>query len=202
MVEPDWRLPGVRKDAQSITSDWEMSGLRLIDGARLREVKHVPKRDGHLVEIFRSDWRLDEGGVDQVFRIVLFPGAVNAWHGHEATTDRLFVSDGLVQVVLYDSRPASPTRGLVCELRLGELRPALLVVPPRVWHGVKNVGPRPACLLNLVDRAYRYDDPDHWRLPWDSPEVPFRFAAPGAYDPPRAESTPAAPARRERRSKR
>jgi glycosyltransferase involved in cell wall biosynthesis len=30
-------------------------------------------------------------------------------------------------------------------------------------------------LLNLVDNAYRYEDPDHWRLPPDSPQVPYRF---------------------------
>ena len=44
-----------------------------------------------------------------------------------------------------------------------------------VPHGLQNFGASPACVLNLVDSAYRYDDPDHWRLPPDTDHVPFRF---------------------------
>jgi dTDP-4-dehydrorhamnose 3,5-epimerase len=46
-----------------------------------------------------------------------------------------------------------------------------------VWHGVQNVHPGPSSVLNLVDRAYRYEAPDHWRLPPDTAEIPYRFAA-------------------------
>jgi len=31
----------------------------------------------------------------------------------------------------------------------------------------------PSILVNLVDAAYSYDDPDHWRLPPDTPEIPY-----------------------------
>jgi dTDP-4-dehydrorhamnose 3,5-epimerase len=44
-----------------------------------------------------------------------------------------------------------------------------------VWHGIQNLRQSPAVVLNLVDQAYSYEDPDHWRLPWDSPQIPFRF---------------------------
>jgi dTDP-4-dehydrorhamnose 3,5-epimerase len=37
----------------------------------------------------------------------------------------------------------------------------------------------PALVLNLVDRPYRYEDPDRWRLPPDTPEIPYRFTASG-----------------------
>jgi dTDP-4-dehydrorhamnose 3,5-epimerase len=110
-----------------------------------------------------------------VFQVVLEPGALSAWHTHAVTTDRLFVSNGMVRIALYDGREGSPTNGLVNEFRFGTIRPALLVVPPRVWHGVENIGSSQAFLLNLVDRAYDYEDPDHWRVPATSDQIPFRF---------------------------
>jgi hypothetical protein len=56
-------------------------------------------------------------------------------------------------------------------------RPTLVVVPPGVFHGVKALGSQPAMLINMVDQAYAYDDPDHWRLPEDAREIPYRFSS-------------------------
>ncbi len=77
--------------------------------------------------------------------------------------------------MLYDARPDSPTAGRVNEFRLGERRPGLVIVPPGVWHGLRNLLSETSTVLNLVDRAYDYEDPDHWRVPPDSPEIPYRL---------------------------
>jgi dTDP-4-dehydrorhamnose 3,5-epimerase len=45
-----------------------------------------------------------------------------------------------------------------------------------VWHGVQNVHPGPGSLLNLVDRAYRYERPDHWRPP-NTDAIPYRLTS-------------------------
>lgn len=169
-----WRLEGAVKARQSVTSEWDRTELTLIGGVKLREVKNVLTPDGSLVEVLREDWQLG-GEIAQVFQKNLSGGWVSAWHAHELTTDRLFVNWGQAKVVLYDARPESSTRGLVNELILGDARPALLVVPPGVWHGVQNLSSETTLLLNLVDRAYSYRDPDHWKLPPDSPEIPYRF---------------------------
>ena len=141
----------------------------------LREVKNIPSDRGVVTEIYRRDWKLDEEEVDQAFQVLILPGGISAWHAHQVTTDRLFVSMGLVRIVLYDPRRDSPTYGMVNEFRLGPVRPGLLVVPPKVWHGVQNMGAEAAVVVNLSDRAYRYEDPDHWRLPPGSPEIAYRF---------------------------
>ena len=91
------------------------------------------------------------------------------------TTDRLFVNRGLIKIVLYDAREASPTFGQINEFRLGNARPGLLIIPPKVWHGVQNIAQESSAILNLVDRAYAYEDPDHWRVDVNSPEIPYRF---------------------------
>lgn len=171
----NWLLPGAVKDAQTITAQWTPAAMRLIDGVRIREVLHVPKQSGHLTEIYRADWALDAMPVGQVFQVTLNPGAISAWHAHAETTDRIFVNSGIMRIALYDAREGSPTRGLVNEFRFGVLRPALVVIPPRVWHGIQNVAATPSSVINIVDRAYDYEDPDHWRFPEESEEIPFSW---------------------------
>lgn len=170
-----WLLDGATKDRQTINARWTPAAMQLIDGVSLREVLHVPKSNGFLTEIYRREWIGGDAAIEQVFQVVLEPGAISAWHAHAETTDRIFISHGLVHLVLYDAREDSPTRGLVNELRIGTIRPALVVVPPRVWHGLRNLAATMSIVLNLVDRAYDYEDPDHWRLPADTPEIPFRL---------------------------
>jgi dTDP-4-dehydrorhamnose 3,5-epimerase len=170
-----WDLEGARKDRQSMAADWTRVDQQLIEGVRVREIANVPKQDGYLTEVYRADWRLDELPVRQVFQVTLNPGAVSGWHTHGTTHDRLFVNSGLIRIVLYDAREHSSTKGVTNEFRFGTVRAALVVVPPRIWHGIENVGPGVSSVLNLVDTEYAYDDPDHWRLPLDTDQIPFRF---------------------------
>jgi dTDP-4-dehydrorhamnose 3,5-epimerase len=168
-------LPGAEKDSQSITKEWQFTGQRIIDGVAVKEITNVPKETGYLTEVYRREWALDEEDVDQVFQVALHPGGVSAWHVHAETIDRLMVNHGQVKVALYDAREGSPTHREVNVFRVGKLRPCLIVVPPGVWHGVKNLAPETSLVLNLVDRAYRYEDPDHYRLPRDTEEIPYRI---------------------------
>jgi len=170
----DGFLPGARPDRQSVRSDW-LPAQKTIDGVRIREVRNIQKGRGLLTEVFRADWRLDDGVIGQVFQVALGPREISAWHAHRRTIDRLFVNRGAVRIVLFDARTSSPTHGQLNEFRFGEHRPALLRVPPGVWHGVENLRGEPSAVLNLVDQAYSYEDPDHWRLPADSPRIPFSF---------------------------
>ena len=168
-------LPGATKDEQSVTADWTVI-QEAIDGARLVEVRNVIANTGHTTEIFRRDWFPDvDVEVDQVFQVTLGAHGVSAWHVHMDTTDRLFVNAGQVKIVLFDARPASPTSGLVNDFRLGDRRPGLVIVPAGVWHGIQNLQAAESRVLNLVDRAYEYQDPDHWRLPADTEQIPYSF---------------------------
>ncbi|MGA0555820.1 cupin domain-containing protein [Larkinella sp. VNQ87] len=171
----NWLLKDSQKDAQSITADWNQHQQRLIDGVQVREVKNIIKNNGYLTEIYRREWLGPDDEVDQIFQVVLQPGGISAWHSHEVTTDRLFVQTGTIKIVLYDGRQESATYGLVNEFRGSLLRPQLIVVPPKVWHGVQNIGPETAVLLNIVDKAYQYEDPDHWRIASNTAEIPYRF---------------------------
>jgi dTDP-4-dehydrorhamnose 3,5-epimerase len=167
-------LPGALKDEPSVTADWTSVGPA-IEGVQVVEVRNVLQDSRSLTEIYRADWFASPSEVGQVFQIVLEGGGITAWHMHSQTTDRLFVSTGHVKIALFDARPESPTRGQASELRFGERRPALVVVPAGVWHGLRNLGATAAVVVNVVDRAYEYADPDHWRLPAGSPEIPVEL---------------------------
>jgi len=167
-------LPGATKDEQSVTSDWTVL-QEPIDGVQLVEVRNVIANSGHTTEVLRREWFGGGVEIDQVFQVTLGPHGISAWHVHLDTTDRLFVNAGQVKIVLYDSRAGSATRGLVNEFRLGDRRPGLVVIPPGVWHGVQNLQATESRVLNLVDVAYEYEDPDHWRLPADTAEIPYSF---------------------------
>jgi dTDP-4-dehydrorhamnose 3,5-epimerase len=172
-----WILPGAQRDRQSVTADWNPVGRTLIDGVEVREARSVPKRSGLVTELYRADWFAAGAGVGQVFVVRLHPGGISAWHAHAHTIDRLSVVVGAATVVLFDARPGSPTLGLVNEFHLDERRPTTIVVPPQVWHGVQNGGGMTSLVANMPDRPYRYEDPDHWRVPPDSPHVPYSFPA-------------------------
>jgi dTDP-4-dehydrorhamnose 3,5-epimerase len=171
----DGYIEGCTKDQQTATPRWG-SPQQPIDGVIVREVKNIIKGNGALTEIFRRDWAIDAGAVDQIFQVDLDPGAISAWHSHQRTTDRLFVTRGRLTIVLYDARRRSPTFGRLNQFRYGVRRPALIVVPPGVWHGIQNTSNEPASIVNIVDRAYQYEDPDHWRLPPDTDKIPYSFA--------------------------
>ena len=159
---------------QSVTSDWALQ-RNLIAGVQCKDIRSVLKNNGYLTEIYRTDWQIDEHCVKQVFQSLINPGSTEAWHIHKQTTDRFLVGSGRLLLVLYDDRNDSPTKGLINEFHVGIERPSLISVPPGVWHGVKNVGESAAILLNLVDKAYNYEAPDHWGIPYEAQEIPYTF---------------------------
>jgi dTDP-4-dehydrorhamnose 3,5-epimerase len=168
-------LPGAAWDEQSVTPHWDRLREGIV-GVHIKEVKHVPTSYGTLREVYRADWTPDGAPVGGVFISTLEPGAISAWHAHVETHDRLFATHGMLRIVLYDARAGSPTQGrLMDDLVFGVLRPALVVIPPGVWHGVKNVSREPASVVNVVSPAYQYESPDHLRLPVDSDQIPYRF---------------------------
>jgi len=139
-----------------------------IDGVRFRPTRPVSHQDGYLTEVARAEWELLDSPIVQVHVTTTFPDRIRAWGIHRAVTDRLFVVAGLVKIVVFDGRAASPTFGRINEFVVGERNPGLLVVPPDLYHGWKNIGPAEAVIINMPDTPYDYDAPDGRHLAWNS----------------------------------
>ena len=176
VINRDWLLAGASRDTQSVTADWEPVGRALIHGVVLHEAKVVPKRKGSVTELYRDDWGDLVTQVGQVFVARLGVDGLSAWHAHADTFDRLTVIEGSATLVLYDGRQDSATFGQINEFHLLDRRPVTVIVPPRVWHGVRNSGDTTCLLVNMPNKPYRYADPDHWRVDSDTAAIPYRFA--------------------------
>ena len=145
--------------------------LARIDGVDYRLTRPVSHHHGHLTEVFRTDWGITDFPIVQVNLTVTFPGRVRAWGIHRYTVDRLFAATGSLCIVCYDGRRESPTFGAVNEFMLGERNQGLVVIPPGVFHGWKNVGHDEAAIISMPSRLYDHDGPDRWELMWDSPSA-------------------------------
>jgi len=150
-----------------------------IEGLIFRATRPVPHDDGHVTEVARAAWEGLGGPIVQVHITTTLPGRVRAWGLHSLGTDRLFVVAGLVRIAVFDGREGSTTRGLMNVFTVSERNPGLLIIPPNLYHGWKNIGTEEATIINMPTRMYDYDSPDALDLPWDSEAarriVPYRW---------------------------
>ena len=151
----------------------------MIDGVVLRELKPIPDERGWLMELMRSDWDLFEK-FGQVYLTTVYPGVVKAWHYHKKQTDNMICIKGMLKLVLYDSRKSSSTYKEVNEIFFGEQKPLLVKIPPLVYHGFKAIGGETAYDINVPTQPYNYKEPDEFRLPPDTKQIPYDWGlAPG-----------------------
>lgn len=172
-------LPGLTtsatQSAAAVGRDW-MRRQELIDGVQCSEVRHIVTGHGVTTEVWRSDWSTGMSDVAQVTVVTLEPGTLSAWNLHRSRRDGVFVIAGHLRLVLYDPRETSPTVGKVDVLHLSYVRPTFVLIPADVWHGVQVIGGQPARFVNCFDVCYDHDEPDDWRLPPESDEVPYQFS--------------------------
>ncbi|MFA5866602.1 MAG: dTDP-4-dehydrorhamnose 3,5-epimerase family protein [Actinomycetota bacterium] len=144
----------------------------MIEGVKVKKLKVVPDERGRLMEILRSDDELfDKFG--QVYMTTNYPGVVKAWHYHKNQTDNVACVKGVIKLVMFDSRDGSPTKGQINELFIGDHNPMLVQIPDNVYHGWKCVSETESVVVNCPTELYDYKNPDEYRLPYDSDEIPY-----------------------------
>jgi dTDP-4-dehydrorhamnose 3,5-epimerase len=147
----------------------------MIDGVIVKQLKVIPDDRGHLMEIIRSDDAFFER-FGQVYMTTTYPNVVKAWHLHRLQTDHMCAVHGMFRVALYDARDDSPTRGEIQEIYMGSHRPVVLRIPPGVYHGWICVSQEEGIVVNMTDYPYNRDDPDEYRLPFDTGEIPYDWS--------------------------
>ncbi len=129
-------------------------------------VAHVDDR-GYLIEILRStDGHFTRFG--QVYLVGdMTRGTIRAFHKHARLWDWFFVSHGSAKFVLRDDRPDSPTYNEMQIVVSGPRNPALIVVPPGVYHGWMALEDDTQ-LISTASEVYNREKPDEVRIPPDS----------------------------------
>jgi len=94
---------------------------------------------------------------------VQHPAVIKAWHRHQKQTDFWICLLGHLKVGVYAHGADFAWMAV-----LGEKAPAVLVIPPTLWHGAATVGSDPAGLLYYVTEQYDPASPDEERRAFDS----------------------------------
>jgi dTDP-4-dehydrorhamnose 3,5-epimerase len=102
-----------------------------------------------------------------------YPGVIKAFHWHKKQWDYWLIVKGMAQVVLYDLRDDSPTKGETNVFYLGEKNLTLLVIPPGVAHGYRVLGNQPVGLFYHTTEPCNKEEPDEERIPFDDPLINF-----------------------------
>ena len=163
-----------RKDIQSVTPEGVSVGA-LIHGVLIRPAVTQTDERGTLCEILNPQWGFHPEPITYVYQFTIRPGMTKGWHVHYLHDDRIFHSQGTVKVVLYDDRPESPTYRMLNEIYRSEHERGIMVIPAHVFHAHQNIGAGDALMISMPTRLYDHADPDVYRLPLDTDQIPYRF---------------------------
>lgn len=134
-------------------------------------VAHMDDR-GYLIEIARRADDPEPHGVVHRFGQVylvgdMVRGTVRAFHKHKELWDWFFISHGSAKFVLVDDREDSPTKDEMMTIVIGQRKPALIVVPPGVYHGWMSLEDDTQ-MVSTASHTYNHQQPDEVRIPPDS----------------------------------
>jgi len=166
-------LPESTRDPQTVVGP---SGERVqpsIEGVTFRRAISQADGRGTLTEIFSLSWGTETEPPPHVYEVRALPGSIRSWIVHLEQNDRLYFSEGLAKVGLFDARESSPSFGAAVVRYLGAHEPGLLTIPAGIYHGVRNVGNEVLRYVNLPTKPYDYGAPDKYRLPDGHPRIPI-----------------------------
>lgn len=161
-------------DAQSFLYVQDYSPKPTIDGVKILNLRRFNDAGGSLTEL----GRLTSGILDaeesftvaQINYSEMDTGIIKAFHIHEKQSDIWYVppTDKIV-LVLVDQRSDSLTSGIKMKLVLGDCKSQLVVIPPGVAHGCKNLSSQRSRIIYFVSQKFspEVSECDEKRLPWD-----------------------------------
>ncbi|MBN2245388.1 MAG: dTDP-4-dehydrorhamnose 3,5-epimerase family protein [Candidatus Aminicenantes bacterium] len=147
----------------------------MIKGVYTKGLRVIPDERGRLMEILRNDDDVFQK-FGQVYMTTTYPGVVKAWHMHKKQTDNVCCVQGMIKLVLYDSRKESPTYKEVDQFYLGVHNPLLVQIPSYVYHGWMCVSQEEAVVVNIPTETYDYSDPDEHRLDPHENDIPYEWS--------------------------
>jgi dTDP-4-dehydrorhamnose 3,5-epimerase len=165
------------RDVQTVTPAGERT-RPVPDGVHFREMVTQVDERGTLVEMYDPRWGWHPAPLVYAYCTTIRPGMIKGWAVHRRHDDRYFILFGEAEIVLYDERPESPTRGLVATIELSEHRRRLMSIPAGVWHAERNLGQKDVVIVNFPTIPYDHASPDKYRLPLDTDRIPYRFPDP------------------------
>jgi dTDP-4-dehydrorhamnose 3,5-epimerase len=128
-----------------------------IEGVIIEELAKFSDDRGYLVETFRIDNLPSKLRPVMSYVSYTKPGIARGPHEHMEQTDIFcFMGPGNFKIRLWDNRKDYETYGNFMELIGGKDNPIILIVPPGIVHGYKNISKEEAgMVINYPDKLYR-----------------------------------------------
>lgn len=144
----------------------------MIEGVKEKNLTLHSDDRGYFAEILRDDDKL-LSRFGQASITKTYSGVIKAFHWHKKQDDIWFCISGNIQIVLYDRRPRSKTKGETSVFYLGNDNPKIVYIPKGVAHGYRVLGEKAAALVYFTTQSYKAESPDEERIPFDDPEINF-----------------------------
>ena len=140
--------------------------MTVINGVIIKDIEKYSDERGFLIEAFRIDnpeineiYCIDDGtysGVPMSYISSTLPNVSRGPHEHEKQTDVfLFVGSSNFKIRLWDNRPESETYKNKMEIIASFNKPVIVIIPPGVIHGYKNIGKYSGYVLNFPNKLYK-----------------------------------------------
>lgn len=124
----------------------------MINGVIIKKINKYPDDRGWLSEIWRED-ELNGYKPTMVYVSETKPNVIRGPHEHVEQSDCfVFLGPGNFELHLWNKQ------GIHDVLKVGEDNPTLVIVPPGVVHGYKNISDINALSLNLPNALYKGKD--------------------------------------------
>ena len=151
-----------------------------IEGVVIRALRLYTDERGWLTELFRHDELPPDLRPVMSYLSMTRPGAARGPHEHRAQTDCFcFPGPSTFRLYLWDNRTGSRTYRNAFRVDLGEALPAMVIVPPGVIHGYRNIGNADGPVFNAPNRLYAGEGRklavDEIRYE-DAPESPYQIS--------------------------
>lgn len=166
-------MPIVR-DIETVTS----TGQRIAplpEGMVVHDlVTHVDER-GTVCELYDLRWGVNPDPLVFAYLFTIRPGMAKGWGIHRQHEDRYAFLAGELELAFYDAREDSATAGRESRLFLSAHCRRVVTIPRGVWHAERNVGEVDVQVVNFPTIPYDHANPDKYRLPLDTDELPVRL---------------------------
>jgi len=143
----------------------------MIDGVKVIPLRKISDERGMIMHMLKStDPHFEQFG--EIYFSTAYPEIIKGWHEHTKQVQFYAVIKGMIKLVLYDSRPKSPTYKEVMELFVGDDNYQLIRIPQGVINGYKNIGTETVILANCAtlphepNEILRYD-PHGDKVPYE-----------------------------------
>jgi dTDP-4-dehydrorhamnose 3,5-epimerase len=142
-------------------------------GVSVLPLRRIPDERGMVMHMLRStDPHFDRFG--EIYFSAVDPKVIKGWHGYKTKALSYTCVHGMVELVLYDNREWSETYQQIQQIFLGDSSYVLVIIPPGIFNAFRGLSTFPSIVA--VCATEPFDEEKMFRLPLDTPEIPFEWS--------------------------